>query len=700
MIFGKWGETITRGRKAIATIHEMRNIIQKIHMTPGRVFGEEELKQQLHNLRKTSLMKQNIAPIGQLSKISESSCTNYKTTAGCLGNISFVSNSVIKSNTRYTAEHSLMSTMSFLHTIATTHYRVFNPEKTNATYIHKQISDGAKELLRRVKDANHNRPINIVRPQYLFSTDNTTEYIFTGVDANRRGKWSLVSNEGIQNSSHKAIYKVTKKSVLLGMRVKLTFTLSAIGGMAPLLITVPYLTEHELIKADGFLPLKIKGLCIGGGGLDPHNEGFGYLLFTRRSNPQNNIDVKRTKYYRQNILIPYIRAMRKVCDGWNEGEPVPDELHAVSWCDGDISNLKTVIDAEGLKFEAEENITSNKHSAAKSAGEQPCDLSKVFLYLKRTQKQVTIDTYAVSWYIRDRIHAALKEHSHELNLRERKLRTLLTFLSTLPRMLSNVAKADIIIDGFVACGMLDAKTKTCPDMDQILATCHRSISIDEHKLCRDTFEKLYQLHFNEGHVSDDIYEEMGYPQDEDITGSKVRRDATIKRECFQRAKCLSHPFQKTLRKQLTEVLQAQEHAKRVSIREKFQKLLYMNILCETSIFQQIQQRQNNVVHDFEVAEIRDFEKARPEWLKSFIHCRLFETPDGHIKAKYKYPNKGRVKNCVNHQHDCLLQRAFDQRNAVVKLSVPQGDQNVFLYDDDVATAAKEREEEEYMSDIE
>ncbi len=60
--------------------------------------------------------------------------------------------------------------------------------------------------------------------------------------------------------------------------------------------------------------------------------------------------------------------MRRVCNGWNEGDPVPDELHAVSWCDGDYSNIQTIIDEHGQELEVAEKIISNKHSAAKTTG--------------------------------------------------------------------------------------------------------------------------------------------------------------------------------------------------------------------------------------------------------------------------------------------------------------------------------------------
>ena len=225
-------------------------------------------------------------------------------TAGCLAGISFVSKAIIKSNTRFTAEHSLISTMAFLHTIATTHYHLFDPKHTTANIVNENITEGAKELIHCVRQANNNRLLNVVRPQYLYLTDDTTEYIFQGKNEHNKFKWSLVSTAGLANKSHKAIYKVSKKPILQGMHVKMTFTFAGIGGMAPLFITVPYLQETELLQPDGILIIKIPGLCIGGGGLDPHNGHFGYVVFTCRSNSTNNVNKKRCEYYRLQRFHP------------------------------------------------------------------------------------------------------------------------------------------------------------------------------------------------------------------------------------------------------------------------------------------------------------------------------------------------------------------------------------------------------------
>ncbi len=216
--------------------------------------------------------------------------------------------------------------------------------------------------------------------------------------------------------------------------------------------------------------------------------------------------------------------------------------------------------------------------------------------------------YAVSSYIHEQISAQFEEYDHELKLNGKKKTTLVIFLLTLPCMISHIAKPEIIVDGFVACGMLDDATKTCPDMNQILVTCHRNITLDEHNLCCKKFEELYKLHLDQGHVPNDVYEEIGFPQDENIAGEKVRRPAAITQESYQRAKCLSHPYQKLLRKQVEENLEAKEHAKRVSFVVKYQKVLHMNVLYETCVLTRMNDLHHGNFDDVSVVELKSSKK--------------------------------------------------------------------------------------------
>ncbi len=82
-----------------------------------------------------------------------------------------------------------------------------------------------------------------------------------------------------------------------------------------------------------------------------------------------------------------------------------------------------------------------------------------------------------------RIQEALKECKDILHLKPRKFEALVDFLAMLPTMVDEVASPDIIIGGFIACGMIDKDTKSTPDMDMILGTCRRAMTTDEYKLC-------------------------------------------------------------------------------------------------------------------------------------------------------------------------------------------------------------------------
>lgn len=63
-----------------------------------------------------------------------------------------------------------------------------------------------------------------------------------------------------------------------GMRVKLTFTFSALGTCMPLVVTVAGLSEREMPDGKEFIHVKIPGLCIGGGGVNIDNQECGHLI--------------------------------------------------------------------------------------------------------------------------------------------------------------------------------------------------------------------------------------------------------------------------------------------------------------------------------------------------------------------------------------------------------------------------------------
>ena len=171
-----------------------------------------------------------------------------------------------------------------------------------------------------------------------------------------------------------------------GMRVKLTFSFTALGVSAPMFITVTGLDESEL-PLDTSLLVKVKGLSIGGGGVNMENESVGYLLFMRK---KENADLVRYSFYQKNVLFPFIKKCREEYDDFSSNTftpDIPDKLTSSSWCDGDIKQIESIVnDIDGYN---NLKVAANKHNPARSGSEQPCDKTKTFKLVNKLQTEYT-----------------------------------------------------------------------------------------------------------------------------------------------------------------------------------------------------------------------------------------------------------------------------------------------------------------------
>ena len=90
-----------------------------------------------------------------------------------------------KINTRYTAEHSFISSMVLILVVVTTHYKVCDNVDSSLEKGINQVSDGIEILYRITRKAYDDLSIRPVKPQYLYSTDDTIYYVFKGKGENK-----------------------------------------------------------------------------------------------------------------------------------------------------------------------------------------------------------------------------------------------------------------------------------------------------------------------------------------------------------------------------------------------------------------------------------------------------------------------------------------------------------------------------------
>ena len=64
---------------------------------------------------------------------------------------------------------------------------------------------------------------------------------------------------------------------------------------------------------------------------------------------------------------------------------------------------------------------------------------------------------------------------------------------------------------------------------------------------KKSFPTLYKQKIKEGRIPESLFDELGFPQEFNMEGELVERNASLNQEYCQRSKLLSNPFQRSLR---------------------------------------------------------------------------------------------------------------------------------------------------------
>jgi hypothetical protein len=205
------------------------------------------------------------------------------------GSVAIFQSYISKSNTHYADENSILGSTATLGVVVATHFIPVEEENADICAEVKSLPSATRKLYNMATDII-DAAVYPVEPYLLYSTDDTTEYIFEGTQ-NKFVHYVLATKSSIAKRGTNAVYKCGDNKSMSGMRVKLTFTFSAMGACFSLVCTVSGLTEREMPMGEEFIHIRVPGLCIGGGGVNINNQEVGHLLFMR------NIDGAEKKRY-------------------------------------------------------------------------------------------------------------------------------------------------------------------------------------------------------------------------------------------------------------------------------------------------------------------------------------------------------------------------------------------------------------------
>ena len=638
----KMGDTIsgpwkTRGRPRLLGETDLN----------GNTISTEEISKMIKDKTEKKIISDGHVPISQSVEPHRTTLVNYKALLAATEGISIAKSFTHKSNTRFTAENSLISAMSFLVLVACTHYNISLETSINVKNEISEAENGVKMIYDMVSFQNDNLPMFPVKPEYVFSTDDTVNYIFEGTEQ-KKDLFRLVSSSAISNSGTRSKYKINESNNMNGLRVKLTYTFSAAGTSSPIFVSVCGLTERELPN-DKVLALKIEGLCVGGGGISVGNKQNGWLVFVRNDNDNEKL---RYKIYRDKVLLPFVNQSRIEFDKWDESSGIiPDELQAVSWCDSDLSQVANIVDPDSIILYEKYKICSNKQNAARSGTEQAADLTKTFKIMQKQCKEVTLNNvpserHPMKKSIKTEFHLLFSKN--RLQLKYSKRNAIIDFVCSIPEISIRAMTRNNIVHGFLENGMIDRQFVRYPDFNKLLSTCRTNPTKDEYDLCIKAFPILYKYCAEHGHIPDKIYEDLGFPLDKDPFGRIVKRDATITQESRQREKCLTHDYQVELRKKQIMLEKAESERKIQDNKTKILKKLLKNRTCEKKNCDMLEK--NKQVSE---AGIEHFGTCLADELKSFINVLQHD-------LQTKLPNKGSVDDAKNGNNN-LIKMAYELR---------------------------------------
>ena len=513
-----------------------------------------------------------------------------------------------------------------------------------------------------VSRVHENVPLHHVQPGLIFLIDDSTMFVFAGTACD--SKWVLYDKNRASDST-KSVFTGDPGGTdhLNGIRARLTHASNGLGQLAPLYITFYGLSERELPSKfckSGMLQVKVPGLCYAGN-IDVRSDQVGYINFIRATKTADSIispSELNFSIYRRDILPnETVDIIRNKTYGWQPGTEIPNELKAVLWCDGAISQLSCVCDDNQQQIEAARKIASNKHNASRTGDEQSLDLCPLFRSLNKIQNTITTkDIHITHNSLKKMIEGTLKklEEAGELNLTSKNKKAIVDFLTCIPGVLAKAAPTPCtMLKGFRVNGMLDENTGCYPDFNKMIGTLRRKVTKEELDLCEKHFPTLYKQQIYEGHIPESLFDELGFPQDVNMEGLLVERNASINQEHCQRSKSLSHPFQRGLRVKRLQELEEERTRKFNLANSKLDKLLEENEECEKKVL--LYGNHSSL----EECSLENMAKCKAGLLEAFIKVRKYPSLSKKSNLEFTMPkNKGKLVEAQAGVHN-LIKLAHD-----------------------------------------
>ena len=176
-----------KGRRPIMTFEQFNTQINLKHEKSGRAVTTNDIVDILQQSTNSKTIDEAITSPFFGKPVSSSTKYRYKALSALQPNRKIRTKAQAKTEQRYIAENSIISSLCYSLTVASTHILVGKADTNIARVPIEQLSNGAVKLLELVSLANNKADVRTVLPGLVTSTDDSTVFIFKGKSKHDEG---------------------------------------------------------------------------------------------------------------------------------------------------------------------------------------------------------------------------------------------------------------------------------------------------------------------------------------------------------------------------------------------------------------------------------------------------------------------------------------------------------------------------------
>ena len=168
------------GRPSLLDETSIRRIAEEVQDSPGQAYGKSQLNDIIVHHIKQSIIDSGHVPVNIPDQRSHGTLNNYIAQIAMMHDVAIVKSSNPKTNTRYAAENSIRGVFSNALLTASTHFVAVPDEDTSIKTSIQSKDEEIQQLYNMVNEYGGGVPYVPVKSPLIFSTDDTTTFIFEG----------------------------------------------------------------------------------------------------------------------------------------------------------------------------------------------------------------------------------------------------------------------------------------------------------------------------------------------------------------------------------------------------------------------------------------------------------------------------------------------------------------------------------------